>query len=196
MTIKSTLVHARLMRLLSAMLITSVVLSAFATAASADTSSLDAQIEQVRGATAQYGEVFTAQAAGYAKFLGCIEEPGEGAMGIHFVNSNFVGDTVLDPLRPEALVYEPGEGGHLNLVALEYIVFQAKWDAQSSTPPMLFGQTFNLVSSPNRYGLPAFYELHVWAWRNNPSGTFYEWNPRVSCTPVIGLLNLAGDSHS
>ena len=104
-------------------------------------------------------------------------------MGIHFVNGDFVGDTVLDPLQPEALVYEPGKHGQLKLVALEYIVFQAAWDAQSSTPPSLFGQTFHLVGSPNRYGLPAFYELHVWAWKNNPSGTFYEWNPRVSCTP-------------
>ena len=182
MTIKSTLVHARLMRLLSAMLVTSVVLSAFAAVASADTGSLGRQIDQVRQATAQDHQVANAQAAGYAQFLGCIDEPGQGAMGIHFVNGNFVGDTVLNPLQPEALVYEPGEHGQLKLVALEYIVFQAPWDAQSSTLPTLFGQTYHLVTSPNRYGLPAFYELHVWAWKNNPSGTFYEWNPRVSCT--------------
>lgn len=195
MTIKSTLAHARLMRLLSAMLIASVVLSAFATVASADTGSLGSQIGQVRGATAPYHQVANAQAAGYAKFLGCIDEPGKGGMGIHFVNGDFVGDTVLDPQRPEALVYEPGENGQLKLVALEYIVFQAAWDAQSSTPPMLFGQTFNLVGSPNRYGLPAFYELHVWAWKNNPSGMFYEWNPDVSCAPVTERLNRAADSR-
>ncbi len=197
MTIKSILVHARLMRLLSAMLIASVVLSAFATAASADTGSLASQIEQVRGATGQYQDVATAQAAGYAKFLDCIDEPGQGAMGIHYVNSNLAGDTVLDPLRPEALVYAPGEDGQLQLVALEYIVFQTKWDwdGQTSTPPKLFGQTFSLVGSPNRYGLPAFYELHVWAWKNNPSGMFYEWNPGVSCAPAIDRLNLAANSQ-
>ena len=195
MTIKSTLVHARLMRLLSAMLITSVVLSAFAAVASADTGSLGSQIGQVRGATAPYQQVANAQAAGYAKFLGCIDEPGQGAMGIHFVNGNFVGDTVLDPQQPEALVYEPSENGQLKLVALEYIVFQAAWDAQSSTPPMLFGQSFNLVGNPNRYGLPAFYELHVWAWKNNPGGMFYEWNPGVSCAPITERLNRAADSR-
>ena len=30
-------------------------------------------------------------------------------------------------------------------------------------------------------GLPAFYELHVWAWRDNPKGVFADWNTRVSC---------------
>ena len=37
------------------------------------------------------------------------------------------------------------------------------------------------VDSPNRFGLPAHYELHVWAWRENPNGTFVDWNPLVSC---------------
>lgn len=183
MTMKSTSVQAHLMRWLSATPIAAVVLGAFATVASADTGSLGRQIAQLRKATAQFRKVANAQTAGYAQFLGCIDEPGQGAMGIHFVNGNFVSDTVLDPLHPEALVYEPREDGRLKLVALEYIVFQAAWDAQSSTPPMLFGQTFHLVGSPNRYGIPAFYELHVWAWKYNPSGMFYEWNPRVSCTP-------------
>jgi len=30
------------------------------------------------------------------------------------------------------------------------------------------------VSSPNRYGLPAHFELHVWAWRGNPQGAFVD----------------------
>jgi hypothetical protein len=48
------------------------------------------------------------------------------------------------------------------------------------------GQHFHYVGSPNRYGLPAFYELHVWAWRDNPNGTFADWNPKVSCADVEG----------
>jgi hypothetical protein len=27
------------------------------------------------------------------------------------------------------------------------------------------------IGEPNRFGLPAFYELHVWAWEQNPRGT-------------------------
>ena len=186
MNTKSTSVHVRRVRLLSAALIAAVVLSALAAVASADPGTLGSQIAQVRQATAQFHQVATAQAAGYGQFLGCIDEPGQGAMGIHFVNGTFAGDTVLDPQHPEALVYAPGEDSQLKLVALEYIVFQAPWDAQSSTPPRLFGQTYHLVTSPNRYGLPAFYELHVWAWKPNPSGMFYEGNPRVSCPPGYG----------
>jgi len=183
MKVISTSVRARLTRLLVAGMIASLMLSAYATVASADTGAQGRLLNRLRKATAQFRQVSNAQAAGYSQFLDCIDEPGQGAMGIHFVNGAFVGDTVLDPLHPEALVYEPGEQDQLKLVALEYIVFQAAWDAQSITPPMLFGQMYHLVTSPNRYGLPAFYELHVWAWKNNPSGTFYEWNPRVSCTP-------------
>jgi hypothetical protein len=43
------------------------------------------------------------------------------------------------------------------------------------------GQHFQFVGTPNRYRLPAFYELHVWAWRDNRFGTFVDWNPDVSC---------------
>jgi hypothetical protein len=38
-----------------------------------------------------------------------------------------------------------------------------------------------LVPSPNRYGVPAFYELHAWVWKHNSSGLFNDWNPRVRC---------------
>jgi hypothetical protein len=48
-------------------------------------------------------------------------------------------------------------------------------------PPTLDGQLLHFNESPNRFGLPAFYELHVWAWRDNPLGTFADWNARVSC---------------
>jgi hypothetical protein len=37
------------------------------------------------------------------------------------------------------------------------------------------------VGAPNRYGIDAFYELHVWAWRDNPNGSFVDWNPNVHC---------------
>ena len=43
------------------------------------------------------------------------------------------------------------------------------------------GQLLHLFESPNRFGLPAFYTLHVWAWKHNPNGTFVNWHPNVSC---------------
>jgi hypothetical protein len=48
------------------------------------------------------------------------------------------------------------------------------------------GQHFHYVGSPNRYRLPPFYELHVWAWRDNPHGMFVDWNPEVSCEEYTG----------
>ena len=44
-----------------------------------------------------------------------------------------------------------------------------------------FGQTFDLVEEPNRYGIPDFYALHAWIWKSNPSGIFAMWNPKVKC---------------
>jgi hypothetical protein len=139
-----------------------------------------------RQATAQYHHVHHAVAAGYGEFrdaqgIACIEMPGTGAMGIHYVNGALVGDAVLQTNRPEALVYER-RGQNLHLVALEYIVFRSVWeDAGNQQPPRLFGRQFDLVDSPNRYGLPPFYALHAWAWKVNPSGDFFAWNPRVDC---------------
>ena len=136
--------------------------------------------QEVRRATERYQDVAAATSAGYALFLGCVTSPQGSAMGIHYVNSALVGDGKLDAARPEALMYEP-RGGKLELVGVEYIVIAAAWDAANKTPPTLMGQLFHYNGSPNRYGIPAFYALHVWAWRANPDGVFADWNPRVSC---------------
>ena len=125
--------------------------------------------QEVRRATLRYHDVAAATAAGYALFLGCVSSPQGGAMGIHYVNGDLVGDGKLDASRPEALMYEP-KGGKLELVGVEYIVIAAAWDAANKTPPTLMGQLFHYNSSPNRYGIPAFYALHVWAWTHNPHG--------------------------
>jgi len=143
-------------------------------------------LERVRDATRQYHSVHHAKADGYAKFpdaegIACIDMPGEGGMGIHYVNGDLVGDGEVLADHPEALVYDPTPQG-LRLVALEYIVFKDAWrEEHAHGKPHLFGQTFEPVGADNRYGIPPFFELHVWAWKHNPSGTFEDWNPRVTC---------------
>ena len=109
--------------------------------------------EEVRRATQRYQDVTAATAAGYALFLGCVSSPQGGAMGIHYVNGDLVGDGKLDASRPEALMYKP-KGGKLELVGVEYIVIAAAWDAANKTPPTLMGQLFHYSPSPNRYGIP------------------------------------------
>jgi hypothetical protein len=145
-----------------------------------------AHLGQLRHATAKYHSVPVAEKAGYARFvdvdgIACIDMPDMGAMGVHYVNGSLVGDGKVSALKPEAVVYEPGRHGHLRLVAVEYVVIKDAWDAKHRHRPALFGHRFNFTDSPNRYGLPPFYSLHVWVWKHNPAGTFAMWNPRVHC---------------
>lgn len=143
-------------------------------------SSPPALVQAVRNATSQYIDVNNATAAGYGPFLGCVSGPDHGAMGIHYVNGALVGDGEIDASHPEALIYEP-RNGELRLVGVEFIVDAATWLGTHGGAPVLEGQTFLLVTSPNRYNLPPFFELHVWAWRDNPQGSFVDWNNKVSC---------------
>jgi hypothetical protein len=138
-----------------------------------------------RDATAAFNDQGSAQAAGYSLFtdkddVACIDQPGQGAMGVHYVNGAFVQAGTIDAARPQAVVYEV-QGRGVRLVALEYVVLKAGWDATHSGPPELFGQTFMTTPDGNRFGLPAFYSLHAWIWKANPSGLFNMWNPDVSC---------------
>jgi hypothetical protein len=137
-------------------------------------------VRKVREATQGFWDVRQAVAAKYGQFLGCVSGPQEGAMGVHFVNSDLVGDGELDVSHPEALIYEVKNNVY-RLVGVEYIVMADAWNSGHNQPPVLEGQVFQYNGSPNRYGLPAFYELHVWAWRDNPHGAFVDWNTRVSC---------------
>jgi hypothetical protein len=145
-----------------------------------------APLADIRDATRRYRNVEKAIDGGYVQFFGCVHEPLAGSMGIHFVNAELAGDTALLPRRPEALTYEVEPGGQLALVGVEYIVFQAPWDAAHDDPPTLFGKPFTLVPADNRYGIDAFYALHAWAWKSNPTGNFQDWNPRVLCPYTEG----------
>ena len=149
-------------------------------------SSVPQQLREVERATSQFRDVANAEAAGYAELLdaqqiACIDLPGVGGMGIHYVNGALVSDTVLDPRTPEAMVYAPARGDRLKLVAVEYIVFAGPWDAEHADPPSLFGVEFDLTPAGNRFGLDPFYALHAWIYRPNPAGVFTPWNPRVTC---------------
>jgi hypothetical protein len=113
--------------------------------------------------------------------ISCIAEPGMGAMGYHYVNSARVGDPAIKLTRPEALLYSPDRHGRLHFAGVEYVVIKADWDATHASPPRLFGHEFNFSDAPNRFGLPPYYSLHVWAFKHNPAGMFEMWNPRVHC---------------
>lgn len=144
-------------------------------------------VREVRIATADFKDVTNAMLAGYGSSGSCVSGPDEGAMGIHYPNGALIFDGgLLDAQQPEILMYEERRG-RLRLLGAEFLVIAADWDAaHPGQPPVLLGQHFNYSGSPNRYGLPPHYELHVWAWRENPRGTFANWNPRVSCEEYEG----------
>ena len=139
-------------------------------------------VEQVRAGTKRYIDVNAATAAGYGPFLGCVAGTDHGAMGVHYVNGTLLADLTLDPAQPQALIYEPSSDGKMTLVGVEFILDSASWlAANNNTSPVLDGQVFNFVPAPNRFSINSFFELHVWAWRDNPQGSFVDWNNGVTC---------------
>jgi hypothetical protein len=104
-------------------------------------------------------------------------------MGVHFVLPARITGGVLQADQPEALIYEPMTGGAMRLVGVEYIVLESIWAGKNppGSTPALEGDLLNYIAAPNRFGLPAFYEIHVWAWEHNPKGSFADWNTHVSC---------------
>jgi hypothetical protein len=150
-----------------------------------------ALLQIVRDATERFKDVAEAGKEHYSPVLGCVSGPDAGAMGLHYLNSALLDEVnktgVFDATRPQIVIYEAGPDGSLRLTGADFIVFADAWDAKHpNDPPQLMGQLFHLFESPNRFGLPSFYTLHVWAWKENPNGAFVNWHPNVSCQSFTG----------
>jgi hypothetical protein len=147
-------------------------------------------IDKVRHNNQQFWDVNVALSQGWVAATPCVSGPNEGAMGVHFLKPpktkydiDPVADGVLDGATPEALIYEPTGNGWLRLVGVEFIQLADDWNTRhpEGGVPTVEGHLMNYVPAPNRYGLPAFYELHVWAFEENPKGSFADWNTHVKC---------------
>lgn len=131
------------------------------------------QIAQLRALTAPFHRFEAAAAAGWsARITDCFSDPIQGGMGYHYGKPALIDGTV-NALEPELLLYEPQKNGDLRLVAVEYVVPFGAWTAPE--PPRLYGQFFHRNEA---FGL---WVLHVWHFRENPRGTFADWNPKVTC---------------
>jgi hypothetical protein len=128
---------------------------------------LEAQLKQVRRATARYQDVRLAEADGYTMGESCI--PG---LGYHFVREVAEGQEQLDITEPNSVLYAPQPDGSLKLVAVGYV---------SKRPATLFHQEFSKPSI-----LP-YYTLHAWAWEENPDGVFQHINPEITCPGMSEL---------
>jgi hypothetical protein len=125
-----------------------------------------------------------AEAEDYHLLFGCVSDRTSGDR--HAFEHVARGDGEIDATRPEIVIYEPQPNGRLRLIGADYLVFADAWDATHSSAPELMGQLFHRFDAPNRFGLPAFYTLHVWAWKDSPTGTFVNWNANVSCDAFSG----------
>lgn len=142
-------------------------------------------VQAVRDATEQFRNVtnVAGPGEGYELAFGCVSGGDFGAMGLHYINMPLVGDGEIKAEQPEIILFEPTLGGGIRITGVDYIVDAAAWDSNPDHkgPPELKGQLFHFFDKPNRFGLDPFYTLHVWAWKDNPNGTFSNWNPNVSC---------------
>lgn len=148
-------------------------------APSAEVNGQGGALSAVRQATAKYHDVATAVADGYVPVSPCVAGE-DGVMGIHYAKPELLGQPV-DVRRPGMLLYVPTADG-LELAGVEY--FQADADQDVSTDadrPTVLGQAFDGPMAGHGEGMPVHYDLHVWLWKHNPSGTFAEYNPALSC---------------
>ncbi|HTD74197.1 MAG TPA: hypothetical protein VK652_11775 [Steroidobacteraceae bacterium] len=144
-------------------------------------------LKKVRDATERFQNVQVAEADGYQLLFGCVSGDSVGAMGLHYVNMDLVSKGEVKLNHPQIVIYEPTSDGRVRLTGADYLILAEGWDKNHpGDPPQLMGQLFHLFDAPNRFGLPAFYTLHVWAWKDNPNGAFVNWHPNVSCESFTG----------
>ena len=123
-------------------------------------------------------------------------------MGIHSANPALVQSQVIDPLRPEVLLYMPKEGGGFRLIGVEYLqpvpAFSAirrpapssPWMAQTPWPsnytvvtptPQLFGQTFQGPMPDISRACRGTGTCTSGCGITTRAACLRQWNPAVSC---------------
>lgn len=177
-----------------------------------------AAIEAIRGATAKYEDPEVALAEGYVRDPGNLcSLPAEeglpvqlGAMGVHYFRPDILQITAMAPRvagtgthtdfnQPGVLIYFPDETGALKLGAVENLVFEGAWKAAGNDgPPEFHGrQYWHRIDNPatpdvdEAHMFEPHYELHIWLYKDNPSGLFTPYNPAVSCDTHDGPKTMA-----
>src|SRR3954463_5247050 len=139
----------------------------------------------LRRVTAPFHNFSAATSAGWsAQITPCMTDPdGAGGMGFHYGNGGLIDGTARVD-QPELLLYEPEKNGQLRLVAVEYII-PYTFHARSAAPPRLFNEDFKQNDTFQLWG------LHAWVWKENPSGMFADWNPRVTCDNTTAVMSMS-----
>ena len=150
---------------------------------------MQAELAQVRAATARFHRVEEAVAAGYELgwvngagnriVAGCVSSPTAGAMGYHYFNAALMADNAVNALEPEVLVYAPVTAtGSSSSPSSGSSAARSPTLPASRQPPSVLGMPMHILVPPPG---PAFYITHAWIWADNPAGMFADFNPEVSC---------------
>lgn len=156
------------------------------------TAPMSAELQAAKANLAKYSDVYAAVKDGYFSTVACVDFPNgvedgpvkypPGAMGVHFLNPANIGP-VLDPAKPQVLIYEPDANGKLTLTAAEWLM---PVPLAAGKAPTIFGQTL-VGPMPGHQPIMAaelvHYDLHVWFWKDNPGGMFVSTNKAVKCDP-------------
>ncbi|MBZ5600159.1 MAG: hypothetical protein LAN83_17775 [Acidobacteriia bacterium] len=161
-------------------------------------SAMPPELQRVRAALEKYQDPVVAIRDGYLSTLACINFPNrslpgheqypKGAMGVHFLNAQLIGP-VLDPMKPQILLYEPEAGGKLRLTGAEWFVPLA----MAKERPRIFDHDLLGPMEGHEPLIPAemaHYDLHVWLFKDNPEGMFAPTNPAVKCAGYSYALDL------
>jgi hypothetical protein len=172
------------------------------------TRAAESELEAIRAATERFRDVDVAVAEGYIRdpadmcFVPAMEgQPQQlGGMGVHYFRPDLLAITGVEPrvtgagthtdfTQPGLLLYEPQADGSLELIGVENLVFADAWMAAgNTTAPSFLGNEYYLMydnpytEADEAHGFAPHYELHVWLYRTNPSGTFAQFNPGVTCS--------------
>ncbi|MGH7570647.1 MAG: hypothetical protein ACREMK_02250 [Gemmatimonadota bacterium] len=182
-----------------------------------DDQTLDA-LAAIRTATSKYENVEVALAEGYVRDpMNLCSLPAEeglpvqlGAMGIHFFRPDLLEITAMGPrvagtgthtdfMQPSVLIYYPDETGALKLGAVENLVFEEGLKAAGNAgPPEFHGrQYWHRIDNPatpdfdEAHLFEPHYELHIWLYKDNPSGMFSPYNSALSCDTHDGPKTMA-----
>lgn len=137
------------------------------------------ELVEVRDALAKHAGPVVAIRDGYFSTLGCVVYP-NGGMGVHFLNPALIGPTP-DPFRPQILVDEPARDGTLHLVAAEWFIPLATGVTER---PHIVGRPFDGLMEGHEPLMPRELhhdDLHVWFWKDNPTGPLNRINRQVDC---------------
>lgn len=139
-----------------------------------------AGVQALRTLTKQYHDVEKALADGFVATDECVAVPGFGGMGYHYINfARFDGRLKVN--EPEALLYRDGANGEKVLTGVEYLVVDADQDLSTVERHQVFGHVLRGPMPGHGHGMPVHYDRHAWVWETNPTGTWEDWNPNVSC---------------